>query len=735
MHAFWEIVASNSLVVVVLALGVAFLGRHWKNPVGLHLLWVFVLLKLITPPVVTVRVPMLVFEPPVTAARQEASQRVDLSSVEVSREARVAPIALDRQGQSSPEKRPASESLALPIGVTASAVVPLRMPWLTVRAWIWGAGSALLASGHACRILRFRSLLRAAEAPPSAVISMAEEIGKRLRLKRLPQIALLPVRLSPFVWSLGGRPRVFFPAALLERLDAAAQQAILTHELAHVRRKDHWVRLLEVAVATLFWWHPVVWWACRQLRELEEQCCDGLVLGTAPHGARAYATALLDTLDFLSDRAITVPLLATAANSPISLARRITMLKNHSPRTLLTIRRLLLMAAAAVGPMAIAFAAQAPSSTNRSRSGDRQSIEQPAVQRRAINRLVKDFPEKSDLSTPESAQAAWNRASARSDDQAVLEMSWINWGPRDIENMVGSRKSHPRETEIYNQALLNAEIVEVATYRGDCAVVISRLSFPEGVGSDPYSNRYFGRINGVWKNLGEDRLPSLEAARAEFDRKKDTLLQDFMKERDNIKNGRPAPARDEHRDTGARIAPGEPLRISVEKADLMGRVEWAMMHGGRDITARKSMEWSEVQKDGKGNRSIRYKFHATIWDRDVYIMNMVFTFDAKGNIISRENVVGFPQKKVEKPVNAGTQEGMKELVEKFFGENYRDITSRETIEWGNLAKANNGNSSIRYRYRARIWDKDVKIMNQVFTFDPKGKFVSVKDVEGFPQNP
>ena len=167
----------------------------------------------------------------------------------------------------------------------------------------------------------------------------------------------------------------------------------------------------------------------------------------------------------------------------------------------------------------------------------------------------------------------------------------------------------------------------------------------------------------------------------------------------------------------------------------MGRVEWVMMHGARDITARKSIEWGEVEKDREGNRTIRYKYYATIWDKDVLIMNQIFTFDAKGNILDVQDVEGFPQKKTEKPVNTSTQEGMKELVEDFFRKNFRDVTSRETIEWGKVAKAENGNSSIRYKYRAKIWDKDTKIINQVFTFDAKGKFVSVKDVEGFPQDP
>ena len=437
----------------------------------------------------------------------------------------------------------------------------------------------------------------------------------------------------------------------------------------------------------------------------------------APHGAKSYATALLDTLDLLSERSIAAPLGATAAKSSISLARRITLLKNRTPEMRPTIGRLVLLVAVAAVPMAIAFA-----------------VEPPAVQRRAINRVVKDFPEKTDLSTPEAAQAAWNRAAGRMDAKAVSELGARTFGPRDIEELEQFWKRDPKDTAVYNEAQLNAEILEVATYREDFANVITKLNFPESVGRDPYSSRSFGRISGVWKNLGEDWLPSLEAARENFDRKKDVLWQTYVKVRDSIKKGQPVLARGESTDRSAQIAPGEPLGISVEKADLMGRIEWAMMHGGRDITTRKSIEWGDVQKDEKGNRTIRYKYYATIWDKDIYVMNQVFTFDAKGNILNMENAEGFPQKKVEKPANVSTQQAMKELVEDFFNKNLRDITSRETIEWGEVTKAGTGNSSIRYKYRAKIWDKYTKIMNQVFTFDPKGKFVSEKDVVGFPQN-
>ncbi len=97
--------------------------------------------------------------------------------------------------------------------------------------------------------------------------------------------------LPPLVWSLGGRARVILPTALFERLSQSKRAGILTHELAHLSRRDDLVRLLELAATTVFWWHPVVWWACRQMRELEDQCCDSRVVEQAPQQARTYAEA------------------------------------------------------------------------------------------------------------------------------------------------------------------------------------------------------------------------------------------------------------------------------------------------------------------------------------------------------------------------------------------------------------------------------------------------------------
>ena len=245
MQSFWEIVASNALLVVVVAAGVALLGRVWKNPLCLHLLWVLVLVKLVTPPMVTVPVVLPARPVPLASASEDRADspgnvtplRVEVAGHETASGQEPDFVAIGREQARLVEDLPVPERPAATDGVAASSIakadssvaadtrtvaVPREIPWLTILAWTWGMGIVLFASRHAWRILRFKSLLHSGETPSSAVIGMAEMVAKRLGLRRVPRIDMLPVRVSPLVWSLGGRARVFLPAALFERLDRAA---------------------------------------------------------------------------------------------------------------------------------------------------------------------------------------------------------------------------------------------------------------------------------------------------------------------------------------------------------------------------------------------------------------------------------------------------------------------------------------------------------------------------------
>ena len=69
-------------------------------------------------------------------------------------------------------------------------------------------------------------------------------------------------------------------------------------------------------------------------------------------------------------------------------------------------------------------------------------------------------------------------------------------------------------------------------------------------------------------------------------------------------------------------------------------------------------------------------------------------------------------------------------VEDFFMHNFRDVSSRKSLRWGEVQKFENGNSSIRYKYEARIWDRETMIMNQIFTFDKEGNYVRYENTTG-----
>ncbi|MCY4571177.1 MAG: M48 family metalloprotease [Gemmatimonadetes bacterium] len=196
---------------------------------------------------------------------------------------------------------------------------------------LWLLGSAALLGWSLLRAARFRrTLMQALEPAPPELQREAARISRRLGLARVPEVNTTHARISPMVWSTGGRVRVLIPNFVLAELSDAEVRSILAHELAHVRRRDHLVRWLELAACTVFWWNPAAWWASRHLRSAEEACCDALVTVAAGSSAKSYASALLRVADTASES----PLLpAPALVSPAggigqtkSLERRLKMI-------------------------------------------------------------------------------------------------------------------------------------------------------------------------------------------------------------------------------------------------------------------------------------------------------------------------------------------------------------------------------------------------------------------------
>jgi beta-lactamase regulating signal transducer with metallopeptidase domain len=109
------------------------------------------------------------------------------------------------------------------------------------------------------------------------------------------------------------RPMVLLPATALTGLTEAQIEAVIAHELAHIRRFDGFINLFQIAVETLLFYHPAVWWVSRRIRVERENCCDDAAISI--HGdAVDYARALT-----LMEQWRTAPALAMAINrGPLS---------------------------------------------------------------------------------------------------------------------------------------------------------------------------------------------------------------------------------------------------------------------------------------------------------------------------------------------------------------------------------------------------------------------------------
>src|SRR5438132_1108681 len=151
----------------------------------------------------------------------------------------------------------------------------------------WGGFWIRLTRG--CWWVR-RLRIRDNEPVDPAWLETLNELRRRLEISR--PVRLLKSALVEVPTVIGWlRPVILLPAASLTGLTPSQLEAILAHELAHVRRLDYVVGAFQCLVETLMFYHPAVWWISRCVREERENCCDDLVVKVC--GDRlAYARAL-----------------------------------------------------------------------------------------------------------------------------------------------------------------------------------------------------------------------------------------------------------------------------------------------------------------------------------------------------------------------------------------------------------------------------------------------------------
>ena len=213
-----------------------------------------------------------------------------------------------------------AETAATSLRDRAIAAVTSARTSLPAIVAIWLAGVILLSSRLLVSWLRARKLVRQGARPSTPEWQdVASRLSAALGLRRV--VTLLEsaaVEVPSVIGSL--RPVVLLPASALTGLTPEQIEMVLAHELAHIRRHDFLVNLLQAVVETLMFFHPAVWWMSRRVRIERENCCDDLAVAVCGNPLQ-YARALTRLEEL---RAADLPVLVAAnGGSLLDRIRRI----------------------------------------------------------------------------------------------------------------------------------------------------------------------------------------------------------------------------------------------------------------------------------------------------------------------------------------------------------------------------------------------------------------------------
>ena len=174
--------------------------------------------------------------------------------------------------------------VAAPPNSGLAAIVPWLAPFWIAGVWIFYLRQA---AGwiSVCRLRR-----RGVCSAPERWQNELARLSAQLRVSR--PIALLESAVADAPMVLGHfRPLILVPAGVLAGLPAGQVEAILLHELAHIRRCDYLVNVLQRSLEGLLFYHPAVWWISHVIRTERENCCDDVAVAVSGN-AHEYAVAL-----------------------------------------------------------------------------------------------------------------------------------------------------------------------------------------------------------------------------------------------------------------------------------------------------------------------------------------------------------------------------------------------------------------------------------------------------------
>jgi len=302
-------------VLIVLLLIIDFLLRKRIRAVFRYCLWMLVFIKLVLPASFTLPTGIGYWLGDYFPSEVSIAKRVP--QIE-----EMAPIAINiPQGYIPLEATTMNETAA-----TGIELESLSWQGLVFSGWL--VGMLVLLVLLVQRICFVRGLIAQSRPANERSLEMLDECRCLIGIRRNIELRLSGNTLSPAVCGLF-KPIILMPATLLEKLSREKLKAVLIHELAHIKRADVWVNLLQTILQIVYFYNPLVWIANAVVCRVREQAVDEMVLVTLKPETNSYSNMLIDIAEMAFWRPKFSLRLISVVESKKALERRIKHMLNR----------------------------------------------------------------------------------------------------------------------------------------------------------------------------------------------------------------------------------------------------------------------------------------------------------------------------------------------------------------------------------------------------------------------
>ncbi len=194
-------------------------------------------------------------------------------------------------------KQPAVADSAVPsssavrVATTDSRSTAYSFRWVDLLFVGWLAGCIVSVVYFVRGYRKVRQLVRAAKPGDAATAALIESCVKALKMRQQVRVALTPDTQTPLVTGLL-RPVILLSPELVTELTPQQLRAVIMHELQHVARGDLWHQRAVTLIHGIYYFHPCLWWATKQLCRLREQACDEATVAALGAGVKITEPAL-----------------------------------------------------------------------------------------------------------------------------------------------------------------------------------------------------------------------------------------------------------------------------------------------------------------------------------------------------------------------------------------------------------------------------------------------------------